>query len=214
MSQLQSSIVLVLLSLIPNNILRYTGLGIGAVITAVYIMHMKRPSTLLRQLEDTIQETEKLIHSAKLQCARDQCDLAVEDARLLQIKVSVLEIERRILESEHPTPARPAPVSIFASTRGGEGEDTRGWVGVWRLDAAGLLAPTWKEYRLLSQRIFECKEGVRKICIAVQLIVVAERGRKHTEDIHEIQTILTSIRGSSHGAWNHRFNNHLSPEPA
>ncbi|KAJ6565126.1 hypothetical protein B0H10DRAFT_2239113 [Mycena sp. CBHHK59/15] len=138
-------------------------------------MHMKRPSTLMRLLEDMIQETEKLIHSAKSQCARDQCDLGVEDARLLQIKVCVLDIERRMLESEHIT---------------------------------------WKEYRLLSQRIFECKEGVRKIRIAVQLTVVAERRRKYTEDIHEIQTILATMRGPSHGARNHRFNSHLLTEPA
>ncbi|KAJ6602216.1 hypothetical protein B0H10DRAFT_663201 [Mycena sp. CBHHK59/15] len=120
MSQLQSSLLLACLALIPNNALRYTILGMGAAITVVYIMHMKRPSTLLRQLEDTIQETEGLIRSAKSQCARDQCDLGVEDARLLQIKVGMLEIERCILESEHIT---------------------------------------WKEYRPLSQRIFECKEG-------------------------------------------------------
>ncbi|KAJ6567817.1 hypothetical protein B0H10DRAFT_1965209 [Mycena sp. CBHHK59/15] len=175
MSQLQSSLLLACLALIPNNALRYTILGIGAAITVVYIMHMKRLSTLLRQLEDTIQETEGLIHSAKSQCARDQCELGVEDARLLQIKVGMLEIERRMLESEHIT---------------------------------------WKEYRLLSQRIFECKEGVRKIRIAVQLTVVAEGQRKYTVEIHEIQTILTTICGPSHGARNHRFNSLLLPEPA
>ncbi|KAJ7206456.1 hypothetical protein C8J57DRAFT_1099681 [Mycena rebaudengoi] len=38
------------------------------------------------------------------------------------------------------TPARPAPDSIFATTRGGEGEETRGWLGVWRLDENGLFA--------------------------------------------------------------------------
>ncbi|KAJ7681497.1 hypothetical protein B0H17DRAFT_1076156 [Mycena rosella] len=39
-----------------------------------------------------------------------------------------------------PTPEQPAPQSIFATTRGGEGESTPGWVGVWRLDAAGMFA--------------------------------------------------------------------------
>ncbi|KAJ6623604.1 hypothetical protein B0H10DRAFT_2213291 [Mycena sp. CBHHK59/15] len=154
MSQLQSLILLVFLSLIPYNALRYTILGIGATIAMVYAVHTKRPSTLLRQLEDTIQEIEKLIHSAKLQCARDQFNLAAEVDR---IKLSVSEIRCCILESEHIT---------------------------------------WKKYRLLSKRILECKQDVRKIRITVQLTVEAERQRKYTEDIHETQTILTTIRGA------------------
>ncbi|KAJ7495906.1 hypothetical protein B0H11DRAFT_877367 [Mycena galericulata] len=39
-----------------------------------------------------------------------------------------------------PTPEQPTPQSIFATTRGGEGSSTRGWVGVWRLDEEGLFA--------------------------------------------------------------------------
>ncbi|KAJ7182595.1 hypothetical protein C8R43DRAFT_1054515 [Mycena crocata] len=34
----------------------------------------------------------------------------------------------------------PGPLSVFATTRGGEGSETRGWVGVWRLDGEGLFA--------------------------------------------------------------------------
>ncbi|KAJ7638192.1 hypothetical protein FB45DRAFT_397075 [Roridomyces roridus] len=37
------------------------------------------------------------------------------------------------------TPTHPAPQTIFATTRGAEGSDTRGWVGVWRLDDDGLF---------------------------------------------------------------------------
>ncbi|KAJ6579824.1 hypothetical protein B0H10DRAFT_2099496, partial [Mycena sp. CBHHK59/15] len=38
------------------------------------------------------------------------------------------------------TAEQPAPKSIFATTRGGEGETTCGWVGVWRLDVEGMFA--------------------------------------------------------------------------
>ncbi|KAJ6622656.1 hypothetical protein B0H10DRAFT_1944556 [Mycena sp. CBHHK59/15] len=148
-------------------------MGIGAATTVVYVVHIKRPSALLRQLKDTIQETEKIIDSAKSQCARDQLNLVAEGVRLLQIKVLVSEMQSGILESEDMT---------------------------------------WKKYRLLSKRILECKQDVRKICITVQLTVEAELRRKYTEDIHEKQTILTTVRGARHSAQNHQFNNYLLPD--
>ncbi|KAJ7176569.1 hypothetical protein C8R46DRAFT_1076684 [Mycena filopes] len=38
------------------------------------------------------------------------------------------------------TPEKPAPESIFVTTRGGEGETTSGWVSVFRLDAEGMFS--------------------------------------------------------------------------
>ncbi|KAJ6583955.1 hypothetical protein DFH09DRAFT_1143859 [Mycena vulgaris] len=54
------------------------------------------------------------------------------------------------------TPAQPAPQSIFATTRGGEGEETHGWVGVWRLDAEGMFAGDVENNPYLVER-YEAK---------------------------------------------------------
>ncbi|KAJ7701152.1 hypothetical protein B0H17DRAFT_1195438 [Mycena rosella] len=51
---------------------------------------------------------------------------------------------------------------------------------------------TWKEYRLCSRNISDCTKNVKQIRTAIQLIVEAEHQRKYTEDINEIEVILTS----------------------
>ncbi|KAF8182740.1 hypothetical protein K438DRAFT_1975382 [Mycena galopus ATCC 62051] len=50
----------------------------------------------------------------------------------------------------------------------------------------------WNKYWSLSSDIGECTKGVKTIRTAVQLILEAERQRKLTDDIQEIQFILTS----------------------
>ncbi|KAJ7490465.1 hypothetical protein FB451DRAFT_1165826 [Mycena latifolia] len=54
-SQLQSSLLLSSLSLIPSDTLRYTLLVIAACLGLVYVVHLKHLSTQLRQLEDLSQ---------------------------------------------------------------------------------------------------------------------------------------------------------------
>ncbi|KAJ7782395.1 hypothetical protein DFH07DRAFT_322394 [Mycena maculata] len=54
------------------------------------------------------------------------------------------------------TPEQPAPQSIFATTRGGEGESTPGWVGVWRLDEEGMFAGDIENNPYLVER-YEAK---------------------------------------------------------
>ncbi|KAJ7441437.1 hypothetical protein FB451DRAFT_1441351 [Mycena latifolia] len=98
-SQLQSSILLGALSLIPHNALRYTLLVIAVCLALLYAVHLKRPSTQLSQLEVIVQKTDKVIRDAKLHCARDFANLLEKWAELLKIKRSASEIQSRILET-------------------------------------------------------------------------------------------------------------------
>ncbi|KAJ7490504.1 hypothetical protein FB451DRAFT_621190 [Mycena latifolia] len=98
-SQLQSSILLGALSLIPNDTLRYTFLVIIICIALLYIVHLKRPSTQLSQLDNIVQTTEAIICEAKLHCARDLVNLLVAGVWLLKVKRSASNIRSRMLET-------------------------------------------------------------------------------------------------------------------
>ncbi|KAJ6583943.1 hypothetical protein DFH09DRAFT_1075560 [Mycena vulgaris] len=98
-SQLPSSILLGTLSLIPNDTLRYTLLVIFNCLALLYVIHLKRPSTQLRQLEDMVNKTEDMIQDAKLHCARDILSLTGERVRLLEVKRSASMIQCRMLET-------------------------------------------------------------------------------------------------------------------
>ncbi|KAJ7133567.1 hypothetical protein C8R44DRAFT_900200 [Mycena epipterygia] len=163
-SQLQSSILLGALSLIPNHALRYTLLLITACLALLYVIHLKRPSTPLSQLEDMVKKVEEIIRDAKLYCPRDILSLANEGIRLLQYFISTI---RFILIA-------------------------------YRCDRVDTL--TWKKYCVFSRDIAECAKSVKKIRIAVQLVVEAEYRRKFTEDINQTEAILTSVRPpAAHG---------------
>ncbi|KAJ7490498.1 hypothetical protein FB451DRAFT_1552199 [Mycena latifolia] len=98
-SQLQSSILLGTLSLIPNDTLRYTFLVIIICIALLYTVHLKRPSTQLSQLDNIIQTTKAIICMAKLHCARDLVTLLEAGVRLLKVKRSASNIRSRMLEN-------------------------------------------------------------------------------------------------------------------
>ncbi|KAJ7133572.1 hypothetical protein C8R44DRAFT_730703 [Mycena epipterygia] len=99
-SQLQSSILLGSLSLIPNHALRYTLLLIATCLALLYVIHLKRPSTQLSELEDVLDKTEKIIRGAKSCCPRDILRLAGEGVRLLEVKRSASMMQCCILEAD------------------------------------------------------------------------------------------------------------------
>jgi hypothetical protein len=72
------------LSLIPNDTLRYSALLLAAGLVLIYVLHLKRPSVQLRQLDDTINKTEEIIQNAKALCSRDLLRLIAEGVRLLE----------------------------------------------------------------------------------------------------------------------------------
>ncbi|KAJ7490508.1 hypothetical protein FB451DRAFT_1552205 [Mycena latifolia] len=98
-SQLQSSILLASLSLIPNDTLRYTLLVIPAGVAVICVIHLKRPSTQLSQLDDDVNKTENIIRDAKLNCPRDLLGLTAKGVRLLEVKRSASMIQCRLLET-------------------------------------------------------------------------------------------------------------------
>ncbi|KAJ7681713.1 hypothetical protein B0H14DRAFT_3061055 [Mycena olivaceomarginata] len=51
---------------------------------------------------------------------------------------------------------------------------------------------SWNRFRVLSSDIGECTKDTKNICTAVKLILEAERQRKLTYDIMEIQFALTA----------------------
>ena len=83
-SQLHSSILFGSLSLIPNDALRYTLLAIAVCIALLSIIHLKRPSTQLSQLEASVKKTEVLIQDAMCLCTRDLISLVHQKVRLLE----------------------------------------------------------------------------------------------------------------------------------
>ncbi|KAK7048726.1 hypothetical protein R3P38DRAFT_1876274 [Favolaschia claudopus] len=101
-SHLQSSLLIVL-SLIPNHILRYTAVALAAGAGVVYTVHLKRPSVRLRHLEDAIKETEEIIGAAKEISSRDLLALTEEGVKLLEVKRSASFIHYRILDCGTPT---------------------------------------------------------------------------------------------------------------
>ncbi|KAJ7490487.1 hypothetical protein FB451DRAFT_1361352 [Mycena latifolia] len=98
-AQLTVAILLWLLSLIPNNALRYTFLAIVASLALLYAIHLRRPSTQLSQLEHLVQKTEGTILDAKLHCTRDLANLLEKGVDLLKIKRAASKIHSRILET-------------------------------------------------------------------------------------------------------------------
>ncbi|KAK7048731.1 hypothetical protein R3P38DRAFT_2871180 [Favolaschia claudopus] len=98
MSQLQSSLLLGALSLIPNDTLRYTAIGLAAGAGIGYAVHLKRPSIQLNRLEIFIKGTEEIILAAKGSCLRDVLSLAEESIKLLEVKRSASVIQCRILD--------------------------------------------------------------------------------------------------------------------
>ncbi|KAJ7756089.1 hypothetical protein DFH07DRAFT_1027781 [Mycena maculata] len=89
-SQLQSTILLALLSLIPNHVLRYTLLVLTVSVALIYAIHLKRLSVQLHQLEEDVNRAEEIIRVAVLYCARDvQVGLAEQGVRLLDVYFQV-----------------------------------------------------------------------------------------------------------------------------
>ncbi|KAJ7438241.1 hypothetical protein B0H11DRAFT_1935430 [Mycena galericulata] len=99
-SQLQSSIFLMSLSLIPDNALRYILLTITICITILYAIHFIRPSTQLFHLQVKIKAAEALIQRLRSYCPRDvQARLAEQLVQLLEVKHTASMLHCRLLET-------------------------------------------------------------------------------------------------------------------
>ncbi|KAJ7145603.1 hypothetical protein C8R44DRAFT_863477 [Mycena epipterygia] len=89
--------LLVLVSLIPNNNIRYTMLGLAAGITAFYVVHLERPSVRLAHLENSVGCAEDIICEAKSLCPRDHLSLTETEVCLLKICRSMCNLRSTLL---------------------------------------------------------------------------------------------------------------------
>lgn len=79
-----STILLWILPLIPNNAVRYVGLGLVSVLLIVVFIRLQHPSAKMQQLEDAIKTTDEILERARSTCARSHLALLKEQSRLLQ----------------------------------------------------------------------------------------------------------------------------------
>ncbi|KAJ6504718.1 hypothetical protein C8R47DRAFT_1245789 [Mycena vitilis] len=91
------SLVVAMLSLIPNHPLRYTLLGLVAAIYFAFSIHFDRPSTLLLRLEVAIQQAEDNIDKDKVH--RHRLSFLQEELRLVEVRRSASAIHLRVLET-------------------------------------------------------------------------------------------------------------------
>ncbi|KAJ7438247.1 hypothetical protein B0H11DRAFT_2294004 [Mycena galericulata] len=88
------------LSLIPNNILRYTLLTIIICTAVPCAIHLQHPSTQLHYLGAKIQRAEEIVQEAKSYCPWDvQAHFAQQLMRLLEVKHTVSMLRCRLLET-------------------------------------------------------------------------------------------------------------------
>ncbi|KAJ7113980.1 hypothetical protein C8R44DRAFT_984551 [Mycena epipterygia] len=95
---ISSSILLVLLSLIPSNNVRYMVLGLGVSVAVLYAGHLKRPSMRIHHLAGTVSDTENNIKKAKSMCPRDHISLTEESVCLLKVRRSMCNIRCALLQ--------------------------------------------------------------------------------------------------------------------
>ncbi|KAJ7740256.1 hypothetical protein DFH07DRAFT_965437 [Mycena maculata] len=101
-ARLDFSLLLGLLSLIPNNPLRYTFGGLTVILITVASIRLQHPSAQLRQLQETIQNTECVLERARTQCT-SHLPLIHAECRLLEMKLSASLIRSRVLETTRLT---------------------------------------------------------------------------------------------------------------
>ncbi|KAJ7145612.1 hypothetical protein C8R44DRAFT_723540 [Mycena epipterygia] len=90
--------LLVLVSLIPNNNIRYAMLSLGATITVLYDLNLQRPSVRLVHLENGVGHTEDIIREAKLRCPMDHLSLTENEVCLLKVRRSMCILRSALLK--------------------------------------------------------------------------------------------------------------------
>jgi hypothetical protein len=81
---LQSSALLLTLSVIPSNILPYLALGVPSAYIIIYALGHNFPSTRLDRVNDVIIVVEELLTHARAKCMRDYLALVKAETRFLR----------------------------------------------------------------------------------------------------------------------------------
>ncbi|KAJ7145607.1 hypothetical protein C8R44DRAFT_723535 [Mycena epipterygia] len=168
--------LLVLVSLIPNNPIRYAMLGVYATITVLYGVHLHRPSVRLVFLENIVGCTQEMIEEAKSLCPLDRHSLTKDEASLLKYVAATslcgLDIQHYDRVLRFMCILRSTLLQIPGMS--------------WTLKGA-------KNYWQLCRNIYQCEKEVKMIQVAVKITVEAELERKYTKDIRETEAIVTAV---------------------
>ncbi|KAJ7603198.1 hypothetical protein DFH06DRAFT_1394240 [Mycena polygramma] len=85
--------------IVPSNILRYTTLGLALLSLTVYVVNCQFPTHKLARVEDAIQVADRTLKNARAECTWDIVDLMESTGQLLEVKVSVSDIQSRLLKT-------------------------------------------------------------------------------------------------------------------
>ncbi|KAF7364747.1 hypothetical protein MVEN_00344600 [Mycena venus] len=86
--------------IIPNHTFRYVTLGILGGLALLCTLRLKAPSTQLRRLSHSIEQTDDLICRTMTEFPRDYLKLTQETRQLLNVKMKASLIKCRLLDSE------------------------------------------------------------------------------------------------------------------
>ncbi|KAJ6551933.1 hypothetical protein B0H19DRAFT_1264549 [Mycena capillaripes] len=95
------SLLLWIISLIPNNIFRYITLAVASACFMVYFIHLNHPSVRLNRLQNTITIVEGILTRAKAKCMRDYLAVAENETRFLRVKLSASRLQSQSLETHN-----------------------------------------------------------------------------------------------------------------
>ncbi|KAJ6480296.1 hypothetical protein C8R45DRAFT_933222 [Mycena sanguinolenta] len=97
-SNLPSSLLFFMLSLIPSNIVRYPSLVLAVIFLVVYSIYNNPPSARLTQVNNVVIVVDGILTRAKAECMRDHLLLAEYETRFLRMKLSASKIHSYVLE--------------------------------------------------------------------------------------------------------------------
>ncbi|KAF7378094.1 hypothetical protein MSAN_00233600 [Mycena sanguinolenta] len=98
-SELQLSAMSSTLSLIPGNVFPHLALGVVSAFLVGYAMHYNRPSVKLGRVTTALNTAEETLAHAKGRCMRDYLALAETEIRFLGTKLTVSNLQARLLEA-------------------------------------------------------------------------------------------------------------------
>ncbi|KAF8142190.1 hypothetical protein K438DRAFT_1878611 [Mycena galopus ATCC 62051] len=100
-SELLPSLLLIFVAAIPNHTLRYTALGSILALATLCLIQIKFPSTQIRHLATSIDQTEECLRRAMVQNPRSYLRLTEQMGHLLELTKTASSIKCRILNSEN-----------------------------------------------------------------------------------------------------------------
>ncbi|KAJ7153410.1 hypothetical protein C8R43DRAFT_1126704 [Mycena crocata] len=99
----KTSLILLVLYLVPVTIAPYISLGLTCASLIIYAVHSRCPVKTLSRLEDAIKTTEEIMERAKVECMRNHVELMDGASRLFRAKLSASKMQTRMFEARKKT---------------------------------------------------------------------------------------------------------------